>query len=151
MSKFIEDKWMIENRFTTIDAIAGSVKDLISNRPQKVISLNSRDSAQAAIEMMQSKGFSQLPVLEDGKVIGIINENIVLEYLLSGAEAKNSPIAAIMDRKTANCVTTDTPLATLQEMLLNAGSAIVVDAANRPLHMLTRIDLVEWISNLKGR
>lgn len=151
MSKFIEDKWMIENRFTTIDAISGTVKNLISNRPQKVVTLNSRDSAQAAIEMMQSKGFSQLPVLEDGKVIGVINENIVLEYLLSGADAKNSPIAAIMDRKTANCVTLETPLATLQEMLLNAGSAIVVDTENRPLHMLTRIDLVEWISNLKGR
>jgi len=151
MSKFIEDKWMIENRFTTIDAISGTVKDLTSQKPKKVVTLNTRDSAQTAIEMMQSMGYSQIPVLEDGRVVGIINENIVLEYLLSGSQAKNSPIATIMDRKTANCVTMDTPLATLQEMLLNTGSAIVVDENIRPLNMLTRIDLVEWISNLKDR
>ncbi len=151
MSKFIEDKWMIENRFTTIEEISGTVKDLTSNKPRKVVTLNSRDSAQTAIETMQSLGYSQIPVLEDGRVVGIVNENIVLEYLLSGARAANSPIATIMDRKTANCVTADTPLATLQEMLLNAGSAIVVDHNMRPLQMLTRIDLVEWISNLKGR
>jgi cystathionine beta-synthase len=99
---------------------------------------------------MRSLGFSQLPVLEDGQVVGIINENIVLEYLLSGAQAKDSPIAMVMDRKTANCVTLDTPLSTLQDLLLNSGSAIVVDSGGHPLHMLTRIDLVNWISNLKG-
>jgi cystathionine beta-synthase len=150
MSKFVDDKWMFENRFTTIDALSGKVKDLLGSQPPKVVAVNSKDTAEKAINTMRSLGFSQLPVLEDGQVVGIINENIVLEYLLSGAQAKDSPIAMVMDRKTANCVTLDTPLSTLQDLLLNSGSAIVVDSGGHPLHMLTRIDLVNWISNLKG-
>lgn len=150
MSKFVDDKWMFENRFTTIDALSGKVKDLLGSQPPKVVAVNSKDTAEKAINTMRTLGFSQLPVLEDGQVVGIINENIVLEYLLSGAQAKDSPIAMVMDRKTANCVTLDTPLSTLQDLLLNSGSAIVVDSGCHPLHMLTRIDLVNWISNLKG-
>jgi cystathionine beta-synthase len=150
MSKFVDDKWMFENRFTTIDALSGKVKDLLGSQPPKVVAVNSKDTAEKAINTMRTLGFSQLPVLEDGQVVGIINENIVLEYLLSGAQAKDSPIAMVMDRKTANCVTLDTPLSTLQDLLLNSGSAIVVDSGGHPLHMLTRIDLVNWISNLKG-
>jgi len=149
MTKFVEDRWMIENKFTTIDALSGSVEQLIRNRNVAVKSLNSGDSAEYAINSMRSGGYSQLPVLEDGKVIGMVTENHILEYLLSGTKSgRSTPVAMIMDRKTANCVTLDTPISTLQDVMLSAGSVVVIDKENRPMHMLTRIDLVEWISNL---
>jgi hypothetical protein len=40
----------------------------------------------------------------------------------------------------------ETPISALQETLLASGSAIVVNARREPVQILTKIDLVEWIS-----
>jgi predicted transcriptional regulator len=49
-----------------------------------------------------------------------------------------------MDRS-APQVELSTPLATLQEVLLKSGSAVVVDGQRRPVSIVTKIDLVEWL------
>ena len=51
---------------------------------------------------------------------------------------------AVMDRSVPTVERT-TPLSALQEVLLQSGSAVVVDEERRPVTILTKIDLVEWL------
>jgi len=44
-------------------------------------------------------------------------------------------------------VTNDTPLATLQDLLLKSGCAVVIDKNRIPQQIITHIDLVQWIAD----
>jgi cystathionine beta-synthase len=48
-------------------------------------------------------------------------------------------------RRSVPTVLETTPLSALDEMLDLTGSVVVVDGNRHPQHILTKIDLVEWL------
>ena len=95
---------------------------------------------------MREKGISQLPVLSNDTLVGILNEDLLLGYL-SSSDAKPKTIETIMERSVPT-VELDTPIGALQDTIITNGLAVVVDNANKPSHILTKIDLVEM--DVKG-
>ena len=93
---------------------------------------------------MRKRGISQIPVMMDGRVAGLLSEADLLQFLSSGQGSSRTDVSAIMNRSVPT-VENSTPLATLQEVLLHSGSAVVVDANRKPVTILTKIDLVEWL------
>jgi cystathionine beta-synthase len=151
MSKFVDSKWMQENRFLGSDTLEGQVKVLrLKKREKELITIEVTDSIESVIEVMRSKGISQLPVLKDGKLVGLMTETALLEALSTLEPGMNSmmSIASVMDRFVP-IVDEDTPISVLQEILLNAGRAVVIDKERHPIDLITMIDLVEWISTKK--
>ena len=146
MTKFVDDKWMIDNKFSITETLSGALKDVLKSEGKKLETVNSSDSATTAMSKMKESGFSQLPVLEEGKVVGLVNEDTLLSYLLGGQILDSTPVAMIMDRNTLACASVDTPLSAVQELLNNTGCVVVVNSDNSPLDLLTKIDLVDWIS-----
>jgi acetoin utilization protein AcuB len=49
---------------------------------KSVYTVTLEDTVRKADEIMKSEGFSQVPVLEDGKFIGLITERSLMEYSL---------------------------------------------------------------------
>lgn len=147
MTKFVDDKWMIDNKFSISETLKGTLKDVLSQNHKPVSSVNTSDLAITAVSIMKESGYSQLPVLEAGKVVGIVNEDSLLNYLLGGQILNSSPVAMAMDRTTVACATEDTPLSAVQELLNNSGCVVVVNKENAPIDLITKIDLVEWISS----
>jgi cystathionine beta-synthase len=43
-----------------------------------------------------------------------------------------------------------TAIGTLQEILMYASCAVVIDGQRRPTHILTKIDLVDWLCKNVG-
>jgi cystathionine beta-synthase len=146
MTKFVDDKWMIDNKFSITETLSGHLRDVLKEGGRKIETVNSSDSATKAMNVMKESGYSQLPVLEDGKVVGLVNEDTLLSYLLGGQILDSTPVAMIMDRNTLACANIDTPLSAVQELLNNTGCVVVVNKDNSPLDLITKIDLVDWIS-----
>ena len=48
-------------------------------------------------------------------------------------------------RRSVPTVESQTGLGALDEMIEIAGSVVVIDAQRRPVQILTKIDLVEWL------
>lgn len=147
MTKFVDDKWMIDNKFSITQKLSGVLKDVLKEGGRNITTVNSSDSASVVTSIMKESGYSQLPVLEDGKVVGLVNEGTLLSYLLGGQILESTPVAMIMDRNTLACADVDTPLSAVQELLNNTGCVVVVNKDNTPLDLITKIDLVEWISS----
>jgi predicted transcriptional regulator len=59
-------------------------------------------------------------------------------------------VNAVMSRQFPT-VTDETPLATLQEMLLETGSVVVISKDRIAVQVITKIDLVEWIAEHQAK
>jgi cystathionine beta-synthase len=143
LSKFVDDKWMQDNRFTGLDPIDGQVSSLVSAKPS-VITLKHAATVDEAIALMTSRGISQIPVTHNDALIGMVKEEDVLRYLASGEISAGSNLVDVMDRSVPT-VEVSTPVSTLQQILMYSPCAVVIDAKRRPLHILTKIDLVDWL------
>ncbi len=145
MTKFVDDKWLRDNRFSGVATIDGSVSILLANKPQ-VISLNHDATVAEATRMMAISGISQIPVTHNGILIGMVKEEDLLRYLATSELTYESPLSDAMDRNVPT-VEESTPISTLQDILMYASSAVVIDGSKRPRHILTKIDLVTWLCN----
>jgi cystathionine beta-synthase len=145
MSKFIDDKWMLDNNFIGPDHANGSVSDIVETRKaRELITVGIDDTPEKAVSIMRKKGISQLPVLNNGRLVGLISEDSLLRNL-GVTTAKSASIALMMDSNVPT-VELQTPLSALQDLILSSGLAVVIDTENRPTHILTKIDLVEWLN-----
>ena len=145
MTRFVDDKWMQDNNFSGPSALEGTVQLLVEAKPQRsLITVNSDESAAKAIELMRSQGISQLPVLTKNYLVGILTEDHLLHFL-SSTDGTDEKVGSIMERSVPT-VELSTPISSLQGAIMKSGLAIVLDKQNHPLHILTKIDLVEWMS-----
>jgi len=146
MTKFVDDKWMESHSFTSMDALEGTVKELAAKKSdQKVICVNDSETLKAAVDLMRKNHFSQIPVVCEGKLVGILKEKEILKQLLSGRNIGKITVNSVMN-KNAAAVKIETKISALQELLLDAGSVVVIDEDRIPLQIITKIDLVEWLS-----
>src|SRR5437763_141779 len=83
LSKFFDDRWLAENKLTSVEAPAHSIGDLLRKRgPRKLIKITPDATAEQAIQLMEETGISQLPVLTaDGKPVGSIQEVTIARVL----------------------------------------------------------------------
>ncbi len=145
MTKFVDDKWMVDNNFKGSQVMEGTVETLLAAKPTRpLITVDVQENAYHAIELMQQQSISQLPVLANNQLVGILTEDHLLHFL-SSTETSEENIGAIMERSVPT-VELSTPLSALQGTVMKSGLAIVLDKNRKPLHILTKIDLVEWIS-----
>ncbi len=152
MSKFVDRRWMESNRFTAVELLEGTVADLASHSSSKtpVVCVDIDDGMTKAVSIMREKGFSQLPVTQEGKLVGILNESELLNFLLSGRMSQDICLASIMDRNVPT-VSQTTPLSALEELLTKVGSVVVINSERKPISIVTKIDLVEWIEHQSSK
>lgn len=147
LTKFVDDNWMRDNRFFSTESLVGNVSSLSASKRDKVTTLDQNEHCQSAIRLMQEKSFSQIPITSKGVLCGMLYEKDLLSFLLSGQRlALDTEVSKVMTRQFAT-VTSDTPLATLQDLLLKSGCAVVIDKARVPQQIITHIDLVQWIAD----
>lgn len=150
MSKFVDDTWMRDHQFFSSTDLKGSVQDLTKGKHKALVSLESSAHCKSAIRLMSRECISQIPITQNGRMSGILYEKDLLEHLLSGQESTlDTSVANVMSRQCAT-VTENTPLSTLQDLLLQASSVVVLNKDRIPQNIVTKIDLVEWVAAREG-
>jgi cystathionine beta-synthase len=145
MSKFVDDHWMRENHFVGGPAIAGDVSALVAAKPgHRLIQLGRETPVQEAIAILREQGISQIPVTDGEALVGLLTEDDVLDFLTSGSGDGSVRIGDVMQRSMPT-VEMNTQLAALEEIFDIANCVVVIDADRRPIEILTKIDLVEWL------
>jgi cystathionine beta-synthase len=144
LSKVYNDYWMLDHGFIKRETY-GDLRDLISRRHKEhaVATVNADETVNAAYQRMKLYDVSQLPVLKDGKIVGIVTEEDILLEVYENPEHFKEPVTAAME---SNLVTVppDAPVEKLKEIFERGMVAIVVDGAEF-LGLITRIDLLNWL------
>ncbi|HTG96036.1 MAG TPA: cystathionine beta-synthase [Burkholderiales bacterium] len=144
LSKVYNDYWMLDQGFIKRETY-GDLRDLISRRHQEhaVATVSADETVMAAHQRMKLYDVSQLPVLEGGKVVGIVDEQDILMEVIDNPAHFREPVTAAMESHIVT-VAPDAPVGQLMDIFKRGMVAIVVDG-DEFLGLITRIDVLNWL------
>jgi cystathionine beta-synthase len=145
LGKIFNDDWMRENGYLDDLAGSGTVADLLSGSQRRsVLSVQSTEAIRAVASLMREHGVSQVPVLEDGQVSGIVTEAGVLNHLLDHPGAANEPVGQIVVNSYSS-VDLDTRIGVLADMFTRVKMALVM-RDDQLVDVITKIDVIDYVS-----
>lgn len=150
MTKFVDDKWMRDNGFFQTPTVKGRVQDLIAAEAHEakrrdLVLATDTETIREVVDVMREHGISQMPVTSGGVLVGIVTEADVMTFLGSGEGETDSLVSKCMTRHVAT-VGANSPLSALEELLRKNTAVVVVDESRRPIGILTRIDLLHYMT-----
>jgi cystathionine beta-synthase len=144
LSKVYNDHWMVDQGLLARKRY-GDLRDLISRRAEDggVVSVSPQETLLVAFQRMRLADVSQLPVLEQGRLVGVIDESdVLLKVHHDPAHFRDAVSSAMTDTPQ-----TLAPSATLHELeaVLDRGLVAIV-ADERGFHgIVTRFDLLNHL------
>ena len=140
LSKTYNDEWMRRNGF--LEAATLTASSVVSGRSSDgVIAVGPDATLADAIETMTTHGISQVPVLEDDRVVGSLSERGVLDRLLAAPDARDHAVRDAMGDPLPT-VPGSVRLDELTSRLDGPMGAVLVEAEGGRLQILTRSDLI---------
>ncbi len=144
LSKMYNDFWMVDQGFIKRETF-GDLRDLIARRhfEHEDYTLNTTDTQLTAYSRMKLYDISQLPVVDDGQIMGIVDESDILLAVFDHEDRFADPVEEVM---TANLVTVapSAPLKSLLPMFARSEVAIVKDG-DKFLGLITQIDMLNHL------
>ena len=146
MTKFMDELWMRENGFAETRWQSETMADVLLSLPRRsVLTVASSDLVADAVLLMKEKGVSQLPVVDDERLVGIVTEADLLGRLVEGRANLASTVAEVMFR---NVVTVDhgEDASRLTTLFAEGLVGLVVDEHQRLKGLITKMDLVDMLT-----
>ena len=149
LSKMYNDDWLNEHHLTYTAQPQQSVGDLLRTRgPRQMVAISPNQTAEAAIHLMEKAGISQLPVLENGKPVGCIQEMTLARVLHDNADPHSVSVAEIM-AKPLPALDATTHLDEAYRLLLAGNTGVLAMQEGRVVDIITRIDLVQYWDQMR--
>jgi len=159
LSKFYDDNYMLELGFLERDEPSPSVAEVLSVKKTEepdipdLITISSHQKVGDAIDLMQRYSISQLPVVRDGEldsladVIGSLQDRDLLDRVFKNPDALHDDVAAAMQPPLA-AIDADEKLDEVFSTLSGGrANAVVVAEGGKPIGVLTRTDLLEYLAH----
>lgn len=145
LTKHHSDEWLQEKGFLDTDKVTlqvilemkthrdGAIPGIVAASPEMTV--------REGLELMNEKGFSQLPVIDDGKAVGSLRDNRLMAAVLEDRDLLVKPVSAVMEGSFPVVPhTTDITAAT---RLLTDARALLVEDYGIITGIVTRHDLVQ--------
>ena len=144
LSKIYNDNWMIDQGLIKRKHL-GDLRDIIGRRFDEggVISVQESDTLVTAFNRMRNAEISQLPVIKDNKVIGIIDESDVLVKVAHDAAQFRSLVGGTMTQQ-IETLAPDTSVEQLRATL-NRGLVAIIADQEHFYGLITRFDLLNHL------
>jgi cystathionine beta-synthase len=144
VSKVWNDAWMRDAGF--LETPRARVADLlkVTGQPGAIITARLGEPIDHVIGKMKEHGISQLPVIHNCELIGMITENDLVQPLLEGRKRPTEPIDDLVEQA-YKAVSPADPIDVLPGIFSDGNTALVVE--NGALRgVLTKIDLISYVS-----
>jgi cystathionine beta-synthase len=158
LSKFYDDNWMLQYGFLERQAPTPTIDEVLRHKRGEehevpdLVTIESHAKVGQAIDLMQRYSISQLPVVRDGStesladVVGSLQERGVLDRVFKNPDALNDDVAVAMQPPLVAVDVTDS-LDQVFADLSGPSAAVVVASDGRPVAILTRSDLLEFLAH----
>ena len=144
LSKLFNDFWMEDQGFITREQ-HGDLRDLVG-RPHSehaTITVGPTDVVTTAHNRLRNAGFSQLPVMDEGRLVGVITEDAIIQHVFGKPELMNAPVAEAMESAFIKLDRT-TSVNNLVAMLHVQPYAAIMDGDDF-LGLITRSDVLNYL------
>ena len=144
LSKMYNDYWMIDQGFIERESF-GDLRDLITRRhaDHDDYTVKPDDTLFVAYSRMRLYDVSQLPVLDDERIVGIVDESDILLAVYDHEDHFTNSVVTAMTSK----IETVSPSTSLKDLLpiFDAGHVAIVHDGDDFLGIITRIDLLNHL------
>ncbi len=144
LSKLYNDFWMEDQGFIARDQF-GDLRDLIG-RPhgeRATITVGPTDVLTTAHNRLRNAGFSQLPVMDEGRLVGVVTEDAIIQHVFGKPELMNAPVERAMESAFIKLERT-TSINNLVAMLHVQPYAAIMDG-DEFLGLITRSDVLNYL------
>ncbi|MBK9215187.1 MAG: pyridoxal-phosphate dependent enzyme [Chloracidobacterium sp.] len=143
LTKFHSDEWMKEKLLLEPQRItAGLIAETKNGAsPTGVIFVGPDATVAEALEVMNSNGVTQLPVIDGHTAVGSLRESGLLTKLLANRDLMDAKISDVMD-KSFPVVEVDTPLNEIKSKL-QRHPAVLIEDFKRITGIITRSDVLD--------
>ena len=144
LSKMYNDYWMLDNGFLE-RAPTGDLRDLIL-RPfsqRDTVVVGQGDLLVTAYQRMKLYDVSQLPVMQDDELVGIVDESDILMHVYGDEARFRDPVATAMVSK-LDKIDVGAPIETLLPVF-DRGHVAIISEGDKFLGLITRIDLLNYL------
>ncbi len=147
MSKIFNDDWMIANGFLAEDRRIATVGDVLRSKQPlpPMITVTQEDNVSVALDLLRRYGISQIPVMHDGEIVGSINDVAVMQAVFDRSDLLHKQVHAVMGRPFPK-LEAIAEVDRAYKLLTLANSAIVVTDNGQPVGVLTRQDIISFLS-----
>jgi cystathionine beta-synthase len=144
LTKVYSDGWMVDQGLLHRPTL-GDLRDLIGRRfdDGEVVTVAPSDTLLTAFNRMRSADLAQLPVVEHGKLVGLIDESDLLLHVTSERERFGAPVSDTMTTE----LKTLAPSARMRELreILDRGLTAVIADGDHFYGLITRFDLLNHL------
>ncbi|MFA6598401.1 MAG: pyridoxal-phosphate dependent enzyme [Ignavibacteriaceae bacterium] len=148
LSKMHSEEWLREKRL--LNREMKTLRDLSNakkNGPVKnLIYLLAKDKIRDAIEVLNTNGFSQIPVIENGQSVGSIREAKVMASLVENHALLDATVEEVMGASFP-CLDEKTDIQIVKKQLTESPAVLVMEFG-RIIDIVTRYDIIEYASSL---
>ena len=148
LSKIFDDDWMRENGFLGSGWADRYVRNVAAAKSdQALYTATANDRIVDVVKLMKARDVSQLPIVEEDVLVGIVREIDLLNHLLmtSHKHDRNETIAELV----YNDVPTINPHESLEGLMsiFTQHDVAIVTEGQRPVSIITKIDILDFLSN----
>ena len=124
VGKMFNPEWMRAMGYETLQGL--TARDLVKNkRVTDVVGVEATDTVEQALERMSKNDFSQIPVTQEGRVVGSLRESHVYSCIVRDPKVRRQNVRSIM-QKAFRFVDIDTPVELLAPMITSENPAVLV-------------------------
>ncbi len=150
LSKLYNDFWMEDNGFISREHY-GDLRDLIG-RPhgeQATITVGPSDVVTTAHNRLRNAGISQLPVIEEGRLVGVLTEDDIIRFVFGHPALMHAAVADAMQTAFIR-LDKDASVDNLVAMLQVQPYAAIT-AGDEFLGLITRSDVLNYLRKQSGQ
>ena len=147
----------VDPRLSTLKKILAALESIESPEiiakhimTHPVIHAKPDQTVREVIRIMQNTGFSQVPVLADGKPIGSLEESILLSHITfdNPGDFLNKIVQDVMEDRFPR-LTADTHIDNIHQLLATGYPAVLVVDEQKVIGIICKIDLIASASGKK--
>jgi cystathionine beta-synthase len=145
LTKMYSDGWMVDQGLLHRPR-TGDLRDLIGRRfdEGEVVTVAPADTLLTAFNRMRSADLAQLPVIDNGCLVGIIDESDLLLHVTSEPGRFSAPVASTMTAQ-LQTLKPSSSMQQLREILDRGLTAVICDDSCKFYGVITRFDLLNHL------
>jgi len=144
MGKMYNEDWLRERGFLQDEKL--TAKSILAKKENtEIVTLDAQKSVLEAINTIKSMNISQIPVTQQGMIVGKIAESDILSALLENPGLKSAPISEIMTA-TFPFVDLNTSIDKISSLINKENSAVLVEDESGKIEIITQYDIINAIS-----
>jgi cystathionine beta-synthase len=154
LSKVYDEGWMADHGFLRASGVGGDTIEAVLSRKGRdlppLVHVHPSETIRSAIAVLQEYGVSQMPVVKAepplslAEVVGTVTDRDLLERLVADPAAVDTPVEAVMGPPLP-MIGSGEPVDLAAARLADGAAVLVVDAGH-PTGIVTRSDLLEFLS-----